>query len=173
VRYLAIDLGDKRTGIALGDSITGLATPVDVVEVAIAGEAGEALLKTLLRVIEQQLGPAPLPGRGRAPGELVIGLPLNMDGTEGSRAALVRAFASRLEARSARRVHFQDERLSSAAADWNMARSGLTHKQKKARRDALAAAAILQDFLGTLPRPPTGPAAGPAADPATGDPPGR
>ena len=47
-------------------------------------------------------------------------------------------------------VHFHDERLSSVEADWKMARSGLTHGQKKARRDALAAAAILQAFLQTF-----------------------
>jgi len=80
---------------------------------------------------------------------LVIGLPLNMDGTEGPRAKLVRSFAVLLETRTARVVHMQDERLTSANADWNMAGSGLTHKQKKSRRDALAAAEILKDFLAS------------------------
>ena len=51
-------------------------------------------------------------------------------------------------------MHFQDERLTSVAADWQMARSGMTHKQKKQHRDALAAAAILSDFLNALPSPP-------------------
>jgi putative Holliday junction resolvase len=60
---------------------------------------------------------------------------------------VVRAFAARVEAATRLAVHFQDERLSSDAADTTMARSGLTHKQKKERRDALAAAAILQGFL--------------------------
>jgi putative holliday junction resolvase len=162
VRYLAIDLGDKRTGIALGDSVTGLVSPVEVVQISFAAERGEALLREILRVIEEQLGPPPSPGRGGAGGELVVGLPLNMDGSEGSRSRLVREFAARLEGRSGRPLHFQDERLTSAAADWSMAQSGLTHKQKKARRDALAAAAILQDFLR-----------GQAGPPATDQSPGR
>jgi putative Holliday junction resolvase len=77
----------------------------------------------------------------------VVGLPLNMDGTEGPRARVVRAFAERLRTRTGRSLHYQDERLTSAEADWAMSRTGMTHQQKKERRDALAAAAILRDFL--------------------------
>ena len=142
MRFLAIDLGDKRTGVALGDSETRLVSPLPVVDVSIAPLGGEGLLLALLKVIEDQLG--------KAPGELVVGLPLNMDGSEGPRARGVRSFAARLGDRSGRIVNFQDERLTSAAADWTMARSGMTHAEKKQRRDALAAAAILSDFLSGL-----------------------
>lgn len=150
MRYLAIDLGDKRTGLAVGDSITAIAAPLDVVEVSIADRAGEALLDALVLAIHAQFSP-------HARFELVMGLPLNMDGSEGPRAKLVRAFSDRLAARldRPRTIHFQDERLTSADADWQLARSGRTHKQKKQTRDALAAAAILRDFLAALP-PPTG-----------------
>jgi putative Holliday junction resolvase len=141
MRYVAVDLGDKRTGLAVGDTVTGLVSPLSVVEVAIAHGRGEALMDELVSAIDEQLGPA---------GELVFGLPLNMDGSEGPRAGLVRAFAARLAERTGRRMHFQDERLTSAGADWSLARSGLTHGQKKRRRDALAAAAILRDFLSGL-----------------------
>lgn len=79
--------------------------------------------------------------------EIVLGYPLNMDGTRGSRAALVEAFAERLRARTGRRVHLWDERLTSAEADWSLAGSGLTRGQKKKRRDQIAAARILEDFL--------------------------
>lgn len=103
--------------------------------------AGDDLLAALLNAIERELGP---PGSG---GEIVVGLPLNMDGSEGPRAKLVQAFAQRLAGASARRVHLHDERLSSVEADKRMARTGLTHGQKKKRRDALAAAAILRSFL--------------------------
>lgn len=139
MRFLAIDLGDKRTGLALGDGETGIVTPLGVVEVPIAERAGAALLEALARAASEQLG-------GGA-GEVVVGLPVNMDGTEGKRAALVRAFCSRVAAHLGRNVHYQDERLTSSEAEWSLARSGLTHKQKKERRDALAAAAILRDFL--------------------------
>ena len=140
VRYLAIDLGDKRTGLAVGDSVTTVVAPAGLVEVSVGERAGEALLEALCRAIDEQIGSG-----SRA--DLVIGLPLNMDGSEGPRAKLVREFASRLAARTGRAVHFQDERLTSSEADWSMARSGLTRGQKKQRRDQLAAAAILRDFL--------------------------
>jgi putative holliday junction resolvase len=150
MRYLAIDLGDKRTGMAVGDSITGLVTPDCVLESPVSENGGAALLKAIARVVEEHLGPPPPPGRSPAPGELVVGLPLNMDGTESPRSRTVREFAQRIAQHTGRRVHFHDERLTSAAADWSMARTGLTHKQKKSRRDAIAAAAILQDFLASL-----------------------
>lgn len=146
MRYLCVDLGDKRTGLAVGDRETGTVLPLDVVEVPIRQREGDALVEAIQKAVAEQFSPY-------AQVELVFGLPLNMqDGTEGPRAKLVRAFAERLGAKLQPRrvVHFQDERLSSVEADWQMAQSGLTHKQKKERRDALAAAAILRDFLAGL-----------------------
>jgi putative Holliday junction resolvase len=145
MRYLCIDLGDKRTGLAMGDSETRLAAPVDVLHVPWREREGHALLEALVRAIREHLGE-------RSPGELVVGLPFNMDGSEGPRAQMVRAFGARVADVTRRPLHFQDERLTSADADWQMAQSGLTHKQKKERRDAIAAAAILRDFLSALPR---------------------
>jgi putative Holliday junction resolvase len=141
-RYIGIDLGDKRTGIALGDSMTRLATPVKVLEIPIGQDQGATLLDGLVREIEA------LVGKGAC--DLVLGLPLNMDDSEGPRTKLARAWGEKLAATTGRMVHFQDERLSSVNADWQMAQSGLTHKQKKERRDAIAAAAILGDFLREL-----------------------
>ncbi|GAB4383836.1 MAG: Holliday junction resolvase RuvX [Phycisphaerales bacterium] len=144
MRYLAIDLGDQRTGLALGDPVTGIASPIGTLEVPIARADGGELLDAIVKAIDRELGP---PESG---GEIVVGLPLNMDGSEGPRAKLVRAFAERLAQAACRQVHLHDERLSSTAADRDMARTGLTHGQKKKRRDALAAAAILRSFLATL-----------------------
>ncbi len=140
MRYLGIDLGDKRTGLALGDSETKLATPVDLIEVSIHQGGGEALVDAIVRAIDEHLGP----------GELVMGMPLNMDDSEGPRAKLARAMGTRLEDRTGLVVHFHDERLTSAEADRSMSQSGLTRGQKKRRRDAIAAAKMLQDFLDTL-----------------------
>jgi putative Holliday junction resolvase len=145
MRYMALDLGDKRTGVAVGDSITGLATPVEVLQVPVSERGGAALLEAIGRAVEEHIG------RG---GQLVVGLPLNMDGTEGARAKAVRALAERIGAATGCAVHFQDERLTSASAEWSLARSGLTHRQKKERRDAVAAAAILSDFLAARSRQP-------------------
>ena len=150
MRYLAVDLGDKRTGLALGDSVTGLVSPLDVVEAPLQSRNGVLLLEALGRAADEHLGIHP----EREPGELVMGLPLHMDDSESQRSKIVRAFGARLSARCRRPIHFQDERLTSVEADWGMARSGLTHGQKKARRDALAAAAILRDFLAQHAPPP-------------------
>ena len=136
MRYMAIDPGDKRTGLATGDDITGIVTPLTTLELALSGEA---LIDALITQVNQH-----------EPGCLVVGLPLNMDGTEGPRAKLVRRFAARLAEHTLLDVVFQDERLSSYEADQTMARSGRTHKQKKQIRDALAAAAILRDYLDGL-----------------------
>jgi putative Holliday junction resolvase len=70
-----------------------------------------------------------------------------MDGSEGERAKLARRFADELAAATKLPVHLQDERLTSYDADQQMSRSGLTRGEKKARRDALAACALLRDFL--------------------------
>lgn len=141
MRYLCIDLGDKRTGLAVGDSIMRLVSPLDVLEVPIARREGEELIDAIRKAIGEH-----------GPSALVVGLPFNMDGSEGQRAKLVRALAQRISDATKLAVHFQDERLTSADADWSMARSGMTRGQKKARRDALAAAAILRDFLEALPK---------------------
>ncbi|MBA4029005.1 MAG: Holliday junction resolvase RuvX [Planctomyces sp.] len=139
MRLMAIDLGDKRTGLAVGDTVTGLVSPAGALLVPIARRGGADLLGAIAQAVDRH-GPA----------RLVVGLPLNMDGTEGPRAKAVRAFAQRLASATGLEVDLRDERLTSADADWAMARSGLTHGQKKSRRDALAAAAILRDHLATL-----------------------
>ncbi|MEM1328933.1 MAG: Holliday junction resolvase RuvX [Planctomycetota bacterium] len=141
MRFLAIDLGDRRTGLAVGDTYTGLAGPAGVLEVPRDRDGGLALLRALDDAIEEHLGPSHMPGG------LVLGLPLHMDGSESPRAKLARAFAETLKERTGRTVYLQDERLTSIEADERMARTGMTHKQKKRKRDALAAAAMLTEFL--------------------------
>lgn len=132
MRYLAIDLGDKRTGVAIGDDLTGIVSPLDVVNTTSEAER----FRRLRDLIEWE-----------GPGALVVGWPLNMDGSMGPSAEKCRVFAGKLGEATRLPVYLHDERLSSAAADEQMAMSGLTHKQKKARRDAMAAANILRGFL--------------------------
>lgn len=145
MRYLGIDLGEKRTGIALGDTQTRLVSPVEVIEISMTLAGGGPLIEAIVRSFERLIGSS-------SKGELVVGLPLNMDGSEGKQSRVIRSFGARVKARIGREVHFQDERLTTADADWSMSRSDLTRQQKKERRDALAAAAILRDFLAALPQ---------------------
>ncbi len=132
MRYLCIDLGEKRTGLALGDDETKLVSPIQVIVMP----RGDAMMQSLLKSIEQQ-----------RPAALVLGLPLNMDGTEGPASKNVREFATQLAQHTNLPIHFQDERLTSYAADQQMSQTGRTHKQKKELRDALAAAEILRDWM--------------------------
>jgi putative Holliday junction resolvase len=131
-RFLAIDLGGRRTGLALGDSLTNIVAPIGVIEAA----KGPALLAALKQSIDEA-----------APDEIVIGLPLNMDGSEGAAAKAAREFAVEIGKLTSKPVHLHDERLTTFEADSRMAQSGRTHAQKKELRDALAAAALLEDFL--------------------------
>ena len=132
MRFLAIDYGERRTGLAVGDDEPGLASALAVIDTASSDER----LRRIARAIEEQ-----------GPDALVLGLPLNMDGTEGPAAKTVRAFAGVLRDRFGLVVHLVDERLTSDAADTEMNRAGLSGRRKKAHRDAVAAATILSDFL--------------------------
>ena len=139
MRIFAIDLGDQRTGFAMGDQITKIASPAGLIEIPIDREGGEALLCEIRRQFMEHTGGAHT--------EMLIGLPINMDGTEGPNAKKVRLFAQRLADQNQCPVILIDERRTSIAADSRMAQSGLTHKQKKKRRDAIAAATIAQMYL--------------------------
>jgi len=132
MRYLAIDLGQKRTGLAVGDDVTNIVTPAEVIQAASPKQRLEKIEQAILE---------------HAPDAVVLGLPLNMDGSRGAPARSAEQLAEQIRGRTGIEVCLCDERLTSVAADEQLSQSGLTHKAKKLRRDALAAAAILRDFL--------------------------
>jgi putative Holliday junction resolvase len=132
MRLICIDLGDKRTGLAICDSQEIIASPLEVIE------GGGDLAAKILETIKQY----------QAEG-VVFGLPLNMDDSESDRSAKVRKFADELAKKTALPIFFQDERLSSFSAQQKLGRTGLTHKKKKNRLDAIAAAEILKEFLSS------------------------
>ena len=139
MRIFAIDLGDQRTGLALGDDITNIASPAGLIEIPITRNDGQALLDEILRQL--------LANTGGLDTAVLIGMPLNMDDTEGPRAKLVRVYAQRIANAMNLPIVLVDERRTSIAANARMAQTGLTHKQKKKRRDAIAAATIAQSYL--------------------------
>lgn len=135
MRYLAIDIGDRRTGFALGDSGIGLVQPLEVAE----HPNTDVMHAAIDKVVHEH-----------RPDAIVIGLPLNMDDTEGPAAKKMRGVAEAVGTRTGLPVHLFDERLTSFEADSRMAQSGKTHAEKKRVRDALAAAALLEDYLSSL-----------------------
>ena len=132
MRYLAIDHGQKRTGLAVCDASETLVSPHSVIVTQNSAE----LLNRIISVLEEEGIEA-----------VVIGLPFNMDDTEGPRAASVRDFAKLLSERISIPVLFHDERLSSFEAEQLIVEMELTRKKKKKRLDAIAAAEILKAFL--------------------------
>ncbi|MBA7702710.1 putative pre-16S rRNA nuclease [subsurface metagenome] len=130
MRYLAIDYGTKRTGLAICDPAETIVSPFTVIQ------GQKELLKKIADVVETE-----------NVGAVVLGLPLNMDDSQGFQAKLVFKFAEQLKKHLQIPVHFQDERLSSFAAEERLAAAEFTRKKKKKRLDAVAAAEILQAFL--------------------------
>lgn len=130
MRYLAIDYGNRRTGLAICDPDETIASPLTVLR-----ERDNLAVKIAEIVRAEQVD------------AIVVGLPLNMDGSEGGQARLVRQFAAALTAKTDVPLHFQDERLSSFGAEEKLREAGMSRKKQAERVDAIAAAEILTAFL--------------------------
>lgn len=133
IRMLGIDYGAKYIGFAVGDTDAGIASPVETIE---AGSAISDQVRAVLTVTGEYDVDA-----------FVVGLPLNMDGTEGEQAKITRAFGDALAQTSGKPVHYWDERLSSHSAQELLAPAELTRKKRKSVEDSVAAQVILQGFL--------------------------
>lgn len=132
MRYLGLDVGRATIGLALADDVLRTARALRTLR-----RAGEAQDLAEIRKVAEEFEVA----------TAVVGLPLNMDGTEGASARLARGFAGRLGAALGLAVELQDERLSTFEAEDRLRRQGLTARDRKAVVDAEAAAVILQDWL--------------------------
>ena len=144
-RWLAIDHGLKRIGLAVSDPGGSIASPLEIV----AAEPVDDVFARVVAVADEY----------GAEG-VVVGWPLNMDDTEGPQGRIARQFAIDLGLATGLDVRMWDERLSSMSADGKLA-GHYTRKQKKARQDAVAAATVLQDFLSV-----GGPESAPTAEEA-------
>ncbi len=139
--FLAVDYGSKRIGLAVGDTETRLAVPLSTIEASGGVTADARAVLNLIADYEAE--------------EVVIGLPLNMHGTEGEQAKVSRRFGDELSRLSGKPVHYWDERLSSIEAKELLEQTDLTTKKRKARLDRVAAQVILQEFLDAhVPRRP-------------------
>jgi putative Holliday junction resolvase len=130
MRYLAIDYGTKRTGLAICDQAETITSPLTVIE------GQKQLLKKIKEIIAKEKVNA-----------VVLGLPLNMDGTESSQTKFVLKFAEQLKSHLNIPIHLHDERLSSFGAQQKLYEANLTRGKRKKRLDAVAAADILESFL--------------------------
>lgn len=131
-RLIGVDFGTRRHGIAVSTPEQSIASPLDVRE----RQRPESDAKWFLLLLEEY------PAVG-----FVVGLPLHYGGEEGVKAAEAREFGAWLKSVTGRPVAFWDERCTSAAADDTMLEAGLSRDARKARRDMLAAAIILQSYL--------------------------
>lgn len=128
----AIDFGQKRIGLAVTDGDGQGAYPLGMLE--------RRSLKHDLDAIRSQFAE-------RGVSRIVVGLPLNMDGSEGPSARAARAFAEHLGSATGLPVEMFDERLTSYEAEERLRGAAASRAAKKAARDAVAAAIILEGWL--------------------------
>jgi len=136
---LAFDFGTRRIGVAIGNALTRVARPLTTIE----GEASGPRFAAIASLIEEW-----------QPDMLVVGRPVHADGSEHEMTARAERFARQLSGRFALTVRCVDERFTSVAADAELARAGVSGKERKAGRDAVAAQLILQDWFDETDRNP-------------------
>lgn len=129
---LSVDYGDVRTGIAVCDKLELMASPVTVIQ---ARE--DSFLASQIAKIAQE----------KQAEKIVLGLPKNMDGSEGFRAEACRAFGALLSEAVNLPVEFQDERLTTVSAHQMLNATDTRGKKRKAIVDAVSAVIILEDYL--------------------------
>ena len=132
---LGLDLGEKTIGVAVSDRMRGVATPLQTIRRKKFGVDATALLEIAL---------------GRAACGLVLGLPRNMDGSEGPRCQSTRAFARNLSGMTALPITFWDERRSTVAAERALLEADTSRRRRAEVIDHVAAAYILQGALDRL-----------------------
>jgi putative Holliday junction resolvase len=131
-RVLALDFGAKRVGVAVSDELRLTVRPL----AALRGTNWKQLVKALSELcVEFDVR------------QVVLGLPLRLDGVEGDAATEVRCVARKLELSLRLPIDFQDERLTSKAAESALRRDGLNEREVFANADSEAAAIILRDYL--------------------------
>ena len=138
MRRLGLDFGSKTVGVAVSDGLLLTAQGVETIE----RKDENKLRKTCAR-IEELIAEYEIT-------EIVLGLPKNMNNTEGERVEKTKAFGEMLERRTGLPVHYWDERLTTVAAEQILMESGVRRENRKAVIDKVAAGLILQGYLDCL-----------------------
>nr|WP_144365138.1 Holliday junction resolvase RuvX [Lacrimispora amygdalina] len=138
MRILGLDFGSKTVGVAVSDGLLLTAQGVETIE----RKDENKLRKTCAR-IEELIAEYGIT-------EIVLGLPKNMNNTEGERVEKTKAFGEMLERRTGLPVQYWDERLTTVAAEQILMESGVRRENRKAVIDKVAAGLILQGYLDCL-----------------------
>ena len=148
MRFVGLDLGRKRIGVALSDVSGTLATPWRTLDgTGSVGEVADRLVTVLGELADSDDGV----------GGVVVGLPSHLDGRPHEGATWVRQVAEAVRRQVGLPVALQDERLTSVEAEQRLAVRERDWRKRKARLDAAAAAVFLQEYLDTRPRDTTEP----------------
>lgn len=132
-RALGLDPGKRRIGVAVSDPSRTIASPLRFIDTKVADV--EQLLRDICAEYEVTV--------------VVVGLPLNLDGSEGASAKAARDLAEVVHEATGLEVQLQDERFTSVTAEAALIEGGVTRKSRKEKRDQVAAAVMLQSFLDT------------------------
>lgn len=138
MRIMGLDFGSKTVGVAISDSLLVTAQGIEIIR-----RKEENKLRQTLARIEELIPEYEVQ-------EIVLGLPKNMNATEGERVRLTMEFKDKLERRTGLPVHMWDERLTTVAADKAMMEAGIRREHRREHVDRIAAVLILQGYLDRL-----------------------
>jgi putative Holliday junction resolvase len=133
MRLLGLDFGERRIGVAVSDPLAITAQGISVIERGASVKKDLELIQKIIHTYEVD--------------GIVLGLPKNMNGTEGPAAEKARNFGRLLEEKSSLKVIYWDERLSTSSAQRVMIDADISRRKRKASVDMLAAVIILQNYL--------------------------
>lgn len=135
MRIMGLDFGSKTVGVAVSDELLMTAQGLEIIRRPEANKLRRTLARIEELIVEYNVE------------EIVLGLPKNMNATEGERAELTREFQEKLERRTGLHVILWDERLTTVAADKAMIEAGIRRENRKEYVDKIAATLILQGYL--------------------------
>lgn len=135
MRIMGLDLGSKTVGVAVSDPLLNVAREVEIIRRKEENKLRQTLARIEELIVEYDVK------------DIVLGLPLNLDGTEGERAELSREFKDKLERRTGLPVHMWDERLTTVEAIEIMDADGIKPKDREKYVDMIAARVILEGYM--------------------------
>lgn len=135
MRIMGLDFGSKTVGVAISDALLLTAQGIEIIRRKDENKLRQTLARIEELIVEYEVE------------EIVLGLPKNMNATEGIRVELTNEFKEKLERRTGLSVHTWDERLTTVAADKAMIEAGIRREKRKDYVDMIAATFILQGYL--------------------------